>query len=204
MAVRNSRLTADDWTAAALTALAEGGLAAVAVEPLALRLGATKGSFYHHFSTRDALIEAALRQWETERTEEIIVLVEQAGEPREQLSALLERVLPKSRRDGLEAQILAAADHPLVAGAVRRVVERRIGYTISLLERAGLPPREAAARGVLLYTAYTGHDQLLARLPQSLPLSAAGGRAGYLRAVFDLVLGGVPATTRDQPPSGSG
>jgi AcrR family transcriptional regulator len=38
-------LSRDDWTRAALEALAAAGLAGVAVEPLARRLGASKGSF---------------------------------------------------------------------------------------------------------------------------------------------------------------
>ncbi|MEU8610821.1 helix-turn-helix domain-containing protein [Actinoplanes sp. NPDC048791] len=66
------RLTADDWTSAALEAMAGGGLAAVAVEPLAARLGATKGSFYWHFANRDALIEAAVLRWERDHTEAVI------------------------------------------------------------------------------------------------------------------------------------
>jgi hypothetical protein len=40
-----SRLSRERWIEAALDALADGGVAAVAVEPLAARLGVTKGSF---------------------------------------------------------------------------------------------------------------------------------------------------------------
>ena len=39
---RNGRLSADDWAQAALTLIAEQGVNAVAVEPLARRLGVTK------------------------------------------------------------------------------------------------------------------------------------------------------------------
>ena len=53
---RTSRtLSAADWSEAALVALARGGLAAVAVEPLAKELGATKGSFDRHFADRNEL-----------------------------------------------------------------------------------------------------------------------------------------------------
>src|SRR4051794_41764716 len=58
------QLTAEDWTQAALDALARGGVAAVAVEPIAKSLGATKGSFYWHFADRNALLESALDLWE--------------------------------------------------------------------------------------------------------------------------------------------
>ena len=42
---RGGRLSADDWAQGALDLIAEQGVAAVAVEPLARRLGVTKGSF---------------------------------------------------------------------------------------------------------------------------------------------------------------
>ena len=38
------------------------------MEGLARRLGATKGSFYWHFTNRDALIEASLAAWEAGET----------------------------------------------------------------------------------------------------------------------------------------
>src|SRR5262249_59889731 len=47
-----TRLSRQAWVDAALEALGEGGLASVAVVPLAERLGATKGSFYWHFRNR--------------------------------------------------------------------------------------------------------------------------------------------------------
>ena len=46
--------------------IAEEGVAAVAVEALARRLGVTKGSFYWHFKNREALLQAALKRWETD------------------------------------------------------------------------------------------------------------------------------------------
>src|SRR6476620_3996805 len=82
------RLSAEDWTAAALAAIADGGIAAVAVERIAARLGATKGSFYVHFTNRDALVEATMQLWERACTDAIIDLVEAAGDPRRKLSLL--------------------------------------------------------------------------------------------------------------------
>jgi len=186
-----SRLTADDWAQAALVAFAEGGLAAVAVEPLALRLGATKGSFYWHFANRDALVVAALQLWELRRTQAVIDRVGAREGPRARLETLLHTVIEQSAGDPLEAQILAAADHPLVADAARRVVGRRTTYLIDLFEQLGFDRRAAATRAVLLYAAYAGHDQLRTRLPDVLPMTEAGGTGEYLDALLDLVLAGV-------------
>jgi AcrR family transcriptional regulator len=54
-APQNSQLDAAAWVEAALDALAEGGVDAVRVDPLAKRLGVTRGSFYWHFKDRAAL-----------------------------------------------------------------------------------------------------------------------------------------------------
>ncbi|HXD37565.1 MAG TPA: helix-turn-helix domain-containing protein, partial [Rhodanobacter sp.] len=59
-----NRLSAEDWELAALQLIAEQGVGALAVEALARRLGVTKGSFYWHFRTREALLQAALERWE--------------------------------------------------------------------------------------------------------------------------------------------
>jgi AcrR family transcriptional regulator len=57
-------LSAADWERAALELIAERGMQALAIEPLARRMGITKGSFYWHFSSREALLERALLRWE--------------------------------------------------------------------------------------------------------------------------------------------
>ena len=71
---RSGRLSAEDWAQAALDLIAEQGVAAVAVEPLARRLGVTKGSFYWHFPSRDALLQAALERWEANEQESVFGL----------------------------------------------------------------------------------------------------------------------------------
>src|SRR6476660_3754249 len=79
------RLTAAHWEQAALDTLSEMGLGAVAVESLARRLGVTKGSFYWHFPTREALIKAARERWERGDEEVVMAQVEDIADPRERL-----------------------------------------------------------------------------------------------------------------------
>src|SRR5215203_1169543 len=74
---KRESLTAQDWTQAALEALARGGLAAVAVEPIAKSLGTTKGSFYWHFRDRNALVESALALWEQRDTDRVIEAIDE-------------------------------------------------------------------------------------------------------------------------------
>src|SRR5918995_3183975 len=82
---RQVPLTRDDWIRGALSAIATGGIAAAAVEPLAVRLGATKGSFYWHFRNRDHLITEALLTWEREWTDELIIEYERIADPRQRM-----------------------------------------------------------------------------------------------------------------------
>src|SRR3954447_10135934 len=94
-----ARLAAADWETAALDALADSGLAGVAIEPLARRLGVTKGSFYWHFADREALLVAALARWETGHTDRIIDAAEDVSDPRERLRRLIGRVVAGGRSD---------------------------------------------------------------------------------------------------------
>ena len=57
------------WLSAGLEALRKGGVAAVRVERLAADVGVTKGSFYHHFRDRGALLDEVLEYWAREMTD---------------------------------------------------------------------------------------------------------------------------------------
>jgi AcrR family transcriptional regulator len=155
-----SRLSATDWAQAALTAIGEGGLSAVAVEPLAKRLGATKGSFYWHYPNRQALIDAALQTWESEHTEAVIAAISTHEDPAEQLRALLVLVVDYSRNDTVEVALLASAQNPEVASIIARVTRRRIDYVADLYTRMGDTPSRARRRATLAVSVYLGHTQL--------------------------------------------
>ncbi|KAB1142401.1 TetR/AcrR family transcriptional regulator [Streptomyces luteolifulvus] len=184
---KKARLSARDWADAALAAIGEGGgLAAVAVEPLAARLGATKGSFYWHFGSREALIEAALARWVETDTEEIIAAVEVEPDPEKRLRRLFTQVTRPAGGDPLELSLLASTDHPQVAAALRQVTERRIGYLAGLFTELGFPGDEARRRGLMAYSFYLGHTQLGHAAPSTLP--SRKEFPAYLEAAMDALL----------------
>ncbi|TFC85041.1 TetR/AcrR family transcriptional regulator [Cryobacterium sp. TMT3-29-2] len=123
------RLSSTAWAEAAYSALAEGGLGAVAVEPLAVRIGATKGSFYSHFASRDELITAVVALWEKRTTDAVIVWLDSDTDPESRLRRLFSAVSEAAGRDPIEIHLRAASEHPLVEPVLRRVVQRRIAYT---------------------------------------------------------------------------
>jgi AcrR family transcriptional regulator len=179
-----TRLNRQNWVDTALEAIADGGLAAVAVVPLAERLGATKGSFYWHFPSREALIEAALASWEQTTTSEVIAEINTISqEPGDQLRLLFKRVTELVARDRIELALLATADHPIVRPVLERVTRRRIDFAAELFQRLAFPRAEAKRRALLAYSAYLGHAQLVHATPELLPQTQTARRA-YLNDVI--------------------
>jgi AcrR family transcriptional regulator len=185
------RLSAQDWIGAAVEALVAGGVAAVAVEPLAARLGTTKGSFYWHFANRDALLEAALADWERTDTEDVIAFVAGEPDPATRLHTLLTAAVGgRAAQPGgrIELALLAAADHPLVAPVLARITARRLGYLEQTFAELDLPPAEARRRALFAYTAYLGHAQLGRATPGSVP--AGADLASYIDTTIALLTRG--------------
>lgn len=143
---------------------------AVAIQPLARRLGATKGSCYWHFASRGELLRATLARWEIVATSDVIADLEASAQPAaEKARSLFARVTASSARYPGQLSLLAAADHPDVAAAVERSTKRRVDYVAGLLRKAGLQPAVAKRRAVLAYAAYLGHAQLVRTSPDVLP-----------------------------------
>lgn len=188
---QRSRLSASDWADAALDALARGGLAAVAVEPLATRLETTKGSFYWHFRNREALIEAALLRWEELGTTGVIADIETEPDPVSKLRRLFATVIGHGTTHRIELSLLASAGHPAVGPVLRRISERRVDYVARLFGEVGFPPDEARRRAVIGVSVYLGHTQLANTAPAALP-SSDEERLALITSTIDALLTGAP------------
>jgi AcrR family transcriptional regulator len=180
-------LSRDHWVQAALEALAEEGLAGVAVEPLARRLGATKGSFYWHFADRDGLIAATVERWEQADTTELITALGDILEPRERLVALARYAYGEAARGtDPQAGILAAAADPRVAPTLARVTRARLDFLAELYRELGLPPARARERARVAYALYLGLGALRRAAPE--PGTTAPGLGAELEVVIDALL----------------
>jgi AcrR family transcriptional regulator len=155
-----TRLSAEDWEDAALNLIAEQGVGALAVEALARQLGVTKGSFYWHFRTREALLQSALERWEQYGEREIISQIESIADPRERLPELFRRVAHEVHPHRVYAALLKALDHPLVVPVMARVSQRRTEFLHAAYTEAGMEAGAALNRARLTYAAYVGFLQL--------------------------------------------
>jgi AcrR family transcriptional regulator len=162
-------LTRADWIGAALDALARDGLRAVAVEPLAERLGATKGSFYWHFRDRGALLEAAVAQWESTGTDEVLGRLAQIADPAERHRAALTEAGPESRDTRIMLALLWNADHTVIGPAVERILRKRMAFSLRLRGELGADGPQSKAAALHAYTVVLGMQMLRRAVPGMIP-----------------------------------
>jgi AcrR family transcriptional regulator len=186
--VPNKRVTlsAADWEQGALKMIAELGLAAVAVEPLARRMGITKGSFYWHFSNRDTLLEQALERWEEHDSRNLSHSLDTISDPRERLISFFRRASRERLTHEVYSALCASADHPHVEPVLERVAARRMEHIANAFSELGFAPRDAEHRARLTYSAYLGYLQLQ-RQSQAPHLSSQDFEA-YVEHVIETLI----------------
>ena len=157
----SGKLTADDWIKAAEKILAEHGIDAVRVEPLAKTLKVTKGSFYWHFKDRYALLQAMLNDWRKRSTNAIIGRLDSKQmTPKERLRGLLEL----HKRDGkdrggasFEMAIRQWAKSDALANdALTEIDQHRFRYIAGIYLELGFDSHAANSRAFLLYSTMMG------------------------------------------------
>ena len=156
-------LSASDWEQAALDLIAEKGVSALAVEPLARRLGITKGSFYWHFASRDELLDQALKRWERRDMEHLARSLEADQPAADRLSEFILRTSRQNRSHQIHAALCAASDHPRVKPVIERITQRRLDYLAKAFRELGMDESAARHRARLTYTSYVGYIQLQIR-----------------------------------------
>ena len=192
-----ARLDAEAWIAAAFDALAEGGIDAVRVEPLAKALGITKGSFYWHFADRRALIDAMLTSWAEGRIAAIREQATARGAPGVVLGALADLYTRHANVRGLTIELairsLARTDEA-AAKAVRSVDRERLRHVGDLFAALGWPGPHAQARAILSTAICSGRACSMPRSCRrqratrpSAPSSRRHERYGFFTSTLTLI-----------------
>lgn len=179
-------LSAEDWATAALDAMAVGGLESVAIEPLARQLGVTKGSFYWHFASRDALVEAALVRWEREETDDILERVGSVSDPYERIVCVFKAANASVRSGRLYLALAAASDRPSIQAVVRRVLERRLEFLFECYCALGMTKADARRWSTFAYATFMGNLQIRRDLPDAIPQNQQFN--DYLRLMIETLI----------------
>jgi AcrR family transcriptional regulator len=160
----------------------------VRIEPLAARLGVTKGSFYWHYRDRAALLSALLSDWERRATQAVITLVDASSDtPRERLAELIRVTTRAPQAPDAEHAIRAwGAQAAPVRRRLARIDARRETYVAELLVAAGVPSDRAAHRARGLYLALIGEYARVAH-------GGAATRPETWAELLDRMLADVPA-----------
>ena len=184
-------LTVQHWAEAALESLAAGGMDAVAVEPLARKLGVTKGSFYWHFANREALLRAALELWERKETLDVLARIGEESDPYERIVKIFKQANAGYRSGRLYLAIAAAEDKPLVREFVQRVSESRMQYLGECYRALGFSESSARHWARFAYATFMGNLQIRRDTPDAMPKGAAFNE--YLRLMITTLIPRQPA-----------
>lgn len=144
------------------------GVDRLSVETLAGRVGATKGSFYWHFSDRADLVTATLGEWRDRETSQVMATVD-ALPADARLGALLAHSL-RGPSAAVTLGVITAKRDKDAQKIAREVHATRVGYLAGLLEEKGRAPDQADLRARIAYAAFLGHLLLLG------PLSEGGSQ----------------------------
>jgi AcrR family transcriptional regulator len=156
----NERLDRQAWINAGLATMAEGGVDAVRVEPLAAALKVTKGSFYWHFKDRPALLSALLEAWQASATGDIIARVEaRGGDASQKLGHLFAIVIGADGRFDMAVRNWADQDADARA-AMTGVDQTRLDYVTGLFTELGFGPAESLARARFAYQGLIGQYRI--------------------------------------------
>ena len=164
------------WVAAARALLVAHGIEAVKVDRIARRLGVTRGGFYWHFRSRQALLDRLLAEWE----ETSIIPFAQLDAAKPDLeSQILQLFLFWLQSKAFDARYDSAIrdwarKSPRVRRAVHKADLRRVAFITEMFGAAGYPPREAEVRARVLYYTQIGYYALDVEEPEEvrIPLAA--------------------------------
>lgn len=119
------RLSAQQWIETGLRELSEHGPDALTIDALCRRTGKTKGSFYAHFGSHGAFLEALVQCWLERNTEALLQAANAEPTPQGRLNKL--NALAVRLDTELDQGMRALAErHPTLTEAVSKVDDIRI------------------------------------------------------------------------------
>ncbi|MGV0875373.1 TetR/AcrR family transcriptional regulator [Mycolicibacterium sp. XJ879] len=165
---RVSRLSVDSWIEAGYTILAEEGIKALKLDRLCARVGATKGSFYWHFSDMASYRAALVKAWGELRDEDRRFFADASGmPPRARLSQMMASLVTPRHWTLERAMREWARTDPAVAASVRASDQRVLDAVRQAFRDHGFDANEADLRANATFAAGIGFLHLSGRRPSS-------------------------------------
>ncbi|ULE33479.1 TetR/AcrR family transcriptional regulator [Mycobacterium sp. IDR2000157661] len=170
---RAARLSVDDWIQAGFGILAEEGLTALKLDRLCARVGATKGSFYWHFTDMASYRAVLVAAWGELRDDDRRHFTTMADAPPRQRLSQMMTALVDTRHWTLERAMREwARTDDAVAASVRASDARVVSAVRQAFVDDGFDDDEAEVRANATFAAGIGFLHLSGSRPS--PRGAAG------------------------------
>ncbi|HET53915.1 MAG TPA: TetR/AcrR family transcriptional regulator [Ignavibacteria bacterium] len=154
----NIKVNSEDWIKKGIELFSQGGIDALNVEKMATILNCTKGSFYHHFKSREDYIDQILEYYYKSRKNMLEMIGKLYNSPIEKLSRVLIGVFKNPRGLDFEFQLRKLAETNEKAKIQLNNLEReRITYVSVLLNDCGTDNPQLRAE--MIYHYYLGWYQ---------------------------------------------
>lgn len=154
----NIKVKSEDWIKKGIELFSQGGSDALNIEKMAKILNCTKGSFYHHFKSREDYIDQILEYYYNSRKNMLESMGKLYNNPVEKLSRVLIGVFKNPRGLDFEFQLRKLAETNEKAKIHLSSLEReRITYVTVLLNDCGI--ENSSLRAEMIYHYYLGWYQ---------------------------------------------
>ena len=178
------RRSREDWLESGIKILGEAGVNGLTIERMAAEMSLTKGSFYHHFRSREDFVQSVGRYWAVTFTTAVKVEIgSMKGGFGERLLSLMEMVV----RGDLSRYDRLMRCWSIRNAAIRRLTKRtfneRIRYVESLLKGMGHRGEDLNAR----VHVFVGYMTFETEVNAGLPLRK---RLDRLKAVHAVIVNG--------------
>jgi AcrR family transcriptional regulator len=168
--------------------MAHHGLAEVKIDRICSQLGVTRGSFYWHFESRDALIAAALDHWHHHSTTEVLEKLRTSPEADVRLRRLF-RAAYRDVESGLVfAALASSSSDPRVHATLERINAARLDFLQECYELLGCAPAKAEHHALLAYSAYIGLYDIYRARPAHVGEDAEARTRAYIDYLVERLL----------------
>lgn len=154
------------WLDAAIKTLIDEGVDAVRVERLATRMGFSRGSFYHHYQDREALLKAILEHYLQINHQNLVeMLPVLKGTPQDKLWTLWTATASQEFRDYDWAIRMWGMHDKHVAEVLKKIDVKRMEVMIGLFMEMGFTEDESWIRAALAYHGSLGDRAFFGPFP---------------------------------------
>jgi len=149
------------WFEQGFNILKANGVASLTIKNLAKKLNKSKGSFYHHFKSRDDYSERLLDFWEKKQTFDIMEIRKQEKSFKG-INATLLKLSKENMDPEIEVAIRSwALRDPLARAYQERIDNQRLGFLRSMFSLMTKDTKQVEMISLIRYCFYIGSQQII-------------------------------------------